>query len=137
MSPDWRFCLKIGTAIVVADLLTLALVQNLPPDSDQRVLLETIDEIVNVMLFAFVGFRTGRETGRATSAAEAGVATSALPALVAAAYQIVGPNLDSTGADVTPLVNRVVASVAFNIVLGGLSAWFSGWLASRGRSAVR
>src|SRR2546421_7868542 len=124
MSPDWRLCLKIGLAIVLVDLVTLGLSQNLAPDSDLRALLDTLDQIANVMLFSFLGYRTGRETGRATAAAEAGVASSVLPALVAAGYELVRSDLATAGPDVAPLVNRVVGAVAFNIALGGVSAWF-------------
>ena len=37
----------------------------------------------------------------------------------------------------TPLLNRIVGAIAFNIVLGGISAWLSGWIASRRRPSTR
>ena len=116
MAPNWTWYLKISLVIVAVDLLYLSFGQGQPPDSDLQASLETIDLVVNIMLFAYVGYRTGRLTGRATAAAEAGVVVSLLPALVAALIQVVQP--DPVTAAVEPLVNRVVASIAFNIALG-------------------
>src|SRR5215211_4738655 len=86
-SPNWGWCLKIGLAVVAVDLLVLALAQG-QEQSEISAFLESLDQVANVMLFAYAGYRTGRDTGRATAAAEAGVITSVLPALVAAIYQI-------------------------------------------------
>jgi hypothetical protein len=137
-SPDWRWCLKMGLAIVLVDLVTLALSEGQAPDSELRAFLQSIDQVANILLFSWVGYRTGQATGRATAAAEAGVVASLLPAAAAALYQIFQPGLggpaDETG---LPLINRVVGSIAFNVVLGGISAWFAGWLARRGRAAAR
>jgi hypothetical protein len=136
-SPDWRWCLKIGMAIVLVDLVTLALSEGQAADSEVRALLESIDQVANILLFSWVGYRTGQATGRATAAAEAGVVASLLPATAAALYQIFQPGLGVIDEAALPLINRVVFSIAFNVVLGGISAWISGWLARRGRAAAR
>jgi hypothetical protein len=137
-SPNWRWCLKIGVAVMLVDLVALTLGQGQDPTSGPVVFLESLDQIANVLLFGYAGYRTGQDTGRATAAAEAGVIASVLPALAAALYQIFQPSLTGgPAAEAIPLPNRVVASVAFNIVLGGVSAWFCGWLASRGRRTTQ
>jgi hypothetical protein len=136
MSPSWLWCLKIGAAVVLIDVAVLVLGQSQGPDSDLRGFLDTLDLTANVMLFAYAGYRTGLQTGRATAAAEAGVIASLLPALVAAVLPVVEPGLAGS-AEPTPLLNRIVGAIAFNIVLGGISAWLSGWIASRRRPSTR
>jgi hypothetical protein len=120
----------MGLLVTAIDLLTVSLAQGTPPDSEIRVLLETIDQVFNVAIFGIVGFQTGRATGRTTAAAEAGVVASLLPGLAAAAYSLIQPA--EPGLE-TPLVSRIVASLAINIVFGGLSALIAGWLANRQR----
>jgi hypothetical protein len=121
-------------AVTLVDLAVLALGHGQDPTSGLVAFLDSLDQIANILLFGYAGYRTGLETGRATAAAEAGVIASILPAAAAALYQIVQPPGSSPTLETVPLPNRVVASVAFNIVLGGLSAWLSGWLASRSRT---
>lgn len=137
MSPNWRFCLKIGLAIALVDFAHLATGRNLAPSSELRALLDLVALIANVMLFSHAGFRTGQATGRATAAAEAGVIASLLPALAAALYPIVLPTWMDPSDATLPMANRVVGAVALNIVLGGLSAWLSGLIASRAGRPVR
>lgn len=137
MSPNWRFCLKIGLAITLVDLAQLAVGRNLPPTSELRTLLDLVALMANVMLFSHAGFRTGQATGRATAAAEAGVIASLLPALAAALYPIVLPQWMDPSDAALPMANRVVGAIALNIVLGGLAAWLSGLIASRARPAAR
>jgi hypothetical protein len=136
MSFNWRFCLKVGVLVALVDLATLGLAQ-LRPSDELRSVLDLLNLIVNVMLFSRVGFRTGLETGRATTAAEAGVVTSLLPALAAALYPVLLPAwIDPASAEI-PLYRQIVSVIAWNIVIGGLSALLSGFLASRGRTPVR
>ena len=137
MSVNWRYCLKIGVAIALVDLAHVALARGQPPAGELRALVDSIALIANVMLFSHLGFRTGQATGRATAAAEAGVIASLLPALAAAMYEVMLPSWMDAGDVALPLVNRIVGAVAQNIVLGGLSAWLSGWIASRARSVTR
>jgi hypothetical protein len=137
MSPNWSFCLKIGLAIVLVDFANLALTRGQPPTGEFQQLVGLVALAANVMLFSHTGFRTGRDTGRATAAAEAGVVASLLPALAASLYPLVLPGWLDPAEAAQPLVNRIVGVVAFNIVLGGLTAWFSGWFASRVGPAAR
>ena len=138
MSRNWRWCLKFGLWLVLLDLLTLALSEGQPEDSELRSFLDSLDQIANIMLFSYLGYRTGRDTGRATAGAEAGVIASLLPAVVAAIYQIVHPGLPAESSSATlPLAQRVIASIAFNVALGGVTAWLAGWMASRGRTRAR
>ena len=131
-SPNWRWCFRVGLVVVMIDLLVLAVSQGQAPDSELGALLDSFDNIANIILFAYVGFRTGRLTGRATAAAEAGVVASILPGLVAAGYQAIQP-----GGAAESLASPIIGIIAYNIVLGGLSAWVSGWWASRSRTVGR
>jgi len=137
MSPNWRFCLTIGLAIALVDFAHLAIGRNLPPTSELRALLDLGAMVANVMLFSHAGFRTGQATGRATAAAEAGVVASLLPAAAAALYPILLPTWMDPADAGTPLINQIVGVIALNIVIGGLSAWLSGLIASRARPAAR
>lgn len=136
MPPNWRWCLSISGLIVLIDLVAVTLGRQQPPDSDLVGLLDTLDQIANVALFALVGFRIGQVSGRATAAAEAGVLTSILPAAAAAIYLLlgIGPTPAEPGA--APLLNQVIFIVAYNIVLGGLTALVAGWIASRSRGSA-
>jgi hypothetical protein len=130
MSFKWSRCLTVGLVIVLVDLATVLLTQQ---ESDQSTLytaLGTLDNMVNIFLFGYVGFRTGQETARATPAAEAGVATSLLPALVATLVALFAPQLLRLEAE-SGLVQQLVQIIALNIVLGGVAAWIGGLIASR------
>lgn len=134
MSPNWRWCLKIGLLIALIDLAIVALSRGQDPTSELSASFDLVDQIANVALFSLVGYRSGQQTGRATAGAEAGVITSLLPAVAAAAYLLV-PGFAPTATEETlPLINRLVGVVAFNIALGGISAWLSGWLGNRNRA---
>ena len=137
MSPNWRFCLTVGALVALVDFAGLMLSRGQTPTSEMRSVIDMLGLVANVALFSHVGFRTGKDTGRATTAAEAGVLASLLPAMAAAVYQLVIPGWFDPSQESVPLVNRMVAAVAFNIVLGGVTAWLSGWLASLNRARTR
>lgn len=124
----------MGLLVTAIDMLTVSLAQGSPVDSEIRAMLASIDWIANFTIFAVVGYRTGRETGRVTAAAEGGVVASLLPGLAAAAYSLITP-LD--GASQGSVANVVVESIARNIVLGGLAALIAGWVATRQRPPAR
>jgi hypothetical protein len=135
MSPNWRWCLKLGLLVVLIDLAAIALGQAGGGSEDALAIADTADKIANFLIFGYVGWRTGRLTGRATASAEAGVVTSLLPALSAALLQIWQPaGVNASGAAETPpLVNELIAVVATNIALGGIVAWLCGLISTRGR----
>jgi hypothetical protein len=138
MSPNWRWCLKLGLLIVLIDLLAVAIGQAGAGNDDVNQLAESFDNIANLVIFGYIGWRTGQFTGRATASAEAGVVASLLPGLVAALLVLFPPNggppadLGDAG---LPLANQLIGAVALNIVMGGLMAWLGGVLATRGRGA--
>jgi hypothetical protein len=136
-SPDWVWCLKIGLVVVLIDSLTVFVARGAGPESALAAAMDTLDQIANVALFSYVGFRTGLQTGRATAAAEAGVCASLLPALAAALYQLLLPPEATTAGEVLPLPNRIIAAVALNVVMAGLSAWIAGWFAGKSRPPAR
>ena len=124
----------MGLLIAAIDMLTVSLAQGSPPDSEIRALLASLSLIANFTIFAIVGYRTGRETGRVTAAAEGGVVASLLPGLAAAAYSLIPPAE-------TPLQGSpaavVIESMATNIAVGGLTALVAGWLATRQQPPAR
>jgi hypothetical protein len=133
VSFNWRFCLAIGLLVALVDFVGLMLGRGQPPTSEARAMVELVALVANVMLFSHVGFRTGQQTGRATAAAEAGVLASLLPAAAGVVYLVLLPTWVDSATDGLPLANQLVGHIAFNIVLGGLAAWLSGWMASIGR----
>jgi hypothetical protein len=130
MSFKWSRCLTVGLVIVLVDLATVLLTQHESETSTLYATLGTLDNMVNILIFGYVGYRTGQETGRATPAAEAGVLTSVLPALVATLVALFAPQLVHLEAD-RALTEQLVGIVALNIVLGGVAAWIGGLIASR------
>jgi hypothetical protein len=137
-SPNWFWCVKVGALIALVDALTTLVGRGLEPSSTTLEVIDAVDQIANVLLFSYVGYRVGRETGRATAGAEAGVVASLVPACFAAIYQVIYMAAPTGAADVDlSLTSRIVGAVALNIVLGGISALISGWIASRSRASVR
>jgi hypothetical protein len=136
MSPNWRWCLKLGLLVVLIDLLSIVLGQAAGGSEDAVALAGAFDNIANLVIFGYVGWRTRQLSGRTTASAEAGVVASLLPGLAAALLQVVVPTdvgaTEST-AEALPLINSLIAAVAFNIALGGGMAWLGGLLASRSR----
>jgi ABC-type Co2+ transport system permease subunit len=137
MTPNWGWCLKIGGVIVLVDLLSAALARGQAPDGELRIFAGTLDQLVNFALFAYIGYRTGRETGRVTAGAEAGVAVSILTGVVAALYHVLYPDPADVEAMAMPVANLVIQVIAINVVQGGITAWVASWLASRSRTPVR
>jgi hypothetical protein len=138
MSLNWRWCLKLGLLVVLIDLVSIALGQAAGGAEDAIALAGTVDNIANLVIFGYVGWHTGRLTGRATASAEAGVVTSLLPGIAAALLQLVLPasvGATEPTAEALPLINALIAAVAFNIALGGGMAWLAGLLATRSRGS--
>jgi hypothetical protein len=138
MSPNWRWCLKLGLLVVLIDLLSIVLGQAAGGSEDAVAVAGTFDTIANLVIFGYVGWRTGQLTGRATASAEAGIVASLLPGLTAALLQVIGPagvGATEPTAETLPLMNSLIAAVAFNIALGGGMAWLGGLLATRGRAS--
>src|SRR5688572_1086922 len=73
MSPNWGWCLKLGLLVVLVDLLSIVLGQAAGGSEDAVALAGAFDNIANLVIFGYVGWRTGQLTGRATASAEAGV----------------------------------------------------------------
>lgn len=127
-SPNWRWCLRMGLLVTAIDMLTVSLTRGSPPENEVRGVLENFDLIANLAIFAIVGYRTGRQTGRLTAAAEGGVVASLLPGLAAAALNLV-PSVEPLAQG--SVASAVIGSIALNIVLAGLAALVAGWVATR------
>src|SRR5688500_14094154 len=91
MSPNWRWCLKLGLLVVLIDLLAIVLGQATGGSEDALVMAGAFDNVANLVIFSYIGWRTGQLTGRATASAEAGVVASLLPGIAAALLQMVAP----------------------------------------------
>jgi hypothetical protein len=130
-----RRCLSVGVLVVLADLLALGLSRTLAGSEEVAGLLMSADQMANVALFAYLGYLTGKETGSATSSAEAGVIASVLPACAAIAVQLVLPPESVSGG--ASLGQLIVENVALNVAIGGVSALLFGWVASRNRTPVK
>jgi hypothetical protein len=129
-SPNWRWCLKLGL------LASIVLGQTAGGSEDAIGLAGAFDNIANLVIFGYVGWRTGRLTGRTTASAEAGVVASLLPGVAAALLQVAVPGgvgATEPTAEALPFINGLIAAVAFNIALGGGMAWLGGLLATRSR----
>ena len=133
MSPNWRWCLKLGFLVVLIDLAAIALGRASGGSEDAATLAGAADNIANLIIFGYIGWRTGPLTSRATASAEAGVVASLLPAIAAALLQVFRPAGmgASEAGETVPLVNGLITAVATNIALGGVMAWLGGRLATR------
>jgi len=89
--------------------------------------IEDIDQLVNIVLYALIGFRVGKATGIVRDAAEAGVLAGVLVGLVGLGVARLFP--PPTGGLDSP--NEIIAQIAWNIVFGGCLAIMSGWFGSR------
>lgn len=114
--------------VVMIDLLTLLLGLGAGSDAQLSSLAFSLDQVGNVLIFGYVGYRTGRRTGRVTASAEGGLTACILPALVATGITL----LATPGGE--PPTTEVLRTVALNIALGGVSALLSGWWTIRARS---
>ena len=140
MSPNWRWCLKLGLLVVLIDLVSIVLGQVAGGSQDAIALAGAFDNVANLVIFGYVGWHTGRLTGRTTASAEAGVVASLLPGVAAALFQLVMPagvGATEPTAEALPIINALIAAVAFNIALGGSMAWLGGLLATRSRGSGR
>jgi hypothetical protein len=123
--------------VVLVDLVSIVLGQAAGGSEDAVALAGSLDNVANLVIFGYVGWRTGLLTGRATASAEAGVVASLLPGIVAALLQVLQPagTGANEGTEVLPLINGLIAALAFNIALGGIMAWLGGLFAVRRRGS--
>jgi hypothetical protein len=134
VAPSLVWGIGIGLVIAAIDTVSIVLIRSAGASEWP---IADIDDLANIMLYAFVGFRVGMMTGVVRDAAEAGVIAGVVVGVVALAVQWFMPL--PTGA--IESVNQVIGVLALNVALGGVLAIVTGWFGSqssrRGPSSSR
>ena len=125
MTAVWRWGVACGVVIVVVDLIAALVSSGQSSTSPQLNVAQSVDLVVNFILYSFCGYRVGLLTREMRAAAEGGVIAGVLVGIAAIIVgQLVPPALD--GEPLSP-----IAAIAENVALGGVLALASGFVASR------
>ena len=124
MAPSIVWGVGIGLVIATIDTVSIVLMRSAATSGWP---IADIDDLANIMLYAFVGFRVGMVTGVVRDAAEAGVIAGILVGLIAIAVQFVMP-LPTGGID-SP--NQMIGVLALNVAMGGILSIVSGWFGTK------
>ena len=128
-----RSAVAVGLVIALVDGLSVWAASGLAPDSDAAQYIAAADQFANIVLFSLLGFRVGKATRVARTAAEAGVLAGVIAGLAAIGLMAALPN-PLTG----PATGReMVGTLALNVAMGGLVSLANGWLASRAEPGRR
>jgi len=120
--------LTTGLFIAVIDAAAVAIPGSFGISQDVA---QNVDLLLNVVLYAALGFRVGRWTGVVREAAEAGVIAGLVAATVGVGLSYVmhvEPQSDSAWRD-------IVGTYALNVSIGGVVAWLSGWYGTIARES--
>jgi hypothetical protein len=109
--------LLIGGLVIIADLSTQAYSQR-TFNADDAAAIQTVDEIVNYVLFSVLGILVVRDTGLMYAGVLAGIFASLLDAIVVAAASLMAP-----AAAPVDMVEQVFLS---NLAIGSVFAGASG-----------
>jgi hypothetical protein len=109
--------LLIGGLVIIADLSTQAYSQR-TFNADDAAAIQTVDEIVNYVLFSVLGILVVRDTGLMYAGVLAGIFASLLDAIVVAAASLMAP-----AAAPVDVVEQVFLS---NLAIGSVFAGASG-----------
>jgi hypothetical protein len=112
-----RLGLLIGGLVIITDLSAQAMIQR-TLSADDAATIQTVDEIVNYVLFSVLGILIVRDTGIIYAGVVAGVFASLLDAIVVAAAALMAP-------PVTP-VSIVEEGFVYNLAIGTMFAGASG-----------
>jgi len=124
VAPTIVWGIGLGLVIAAVDAVTIYLAGTVNP-TDWPI--DDIDTLVNIALYALIGFRVGKATGIVRDAAEAGVLAGVIVGLIGLGVARLFP--PPTGGLDSP--NEIIAQIAWNIVFGGCLAIMSGWFGSR------
>ena len=128
-----RAALAVGIVVALVDALAVLTGRGLAPESDPAQYIAAADQIVNVALFSLLGYRVGKATRVARTAAEAGVLAGAIAGSAAVLLMLTLP-----AAAAGPVTARdVVGTLALNVAMGGLVSLANGWLGSRAEQGRR
>jgi hypothetical protein len=114
-----RFGLLIAGLVIIADLTTTAFKQR-TFSADDVAAVETIDNLLNIVLFSLLGVLVARQTGLMLSGVVAGVFAALLDAIVVSAAELLTP-------PATPIAT-IEETFIWSVVLGTVFAGFSGVL---------
>ena len=128
-----RAAVGVGIVVALVDALAVLTGRGLAPESDSAQYIAAADQIVNVALFSLLGYRVGKATRVARTAAEAGVLAGVIAGLAAIVLLVVLP--DAAAGPVTG--REVVGTLALNVAMGGLVSLANGWLGSRAEQGRR
>ena len=129
-----RAALAVGIVVALVDALAVLTGRGLAPESDPAQYIAAADQIVNVALFSLLGYRVGKATRVARTAAEAGVLAGAIAGSAAVLLMLALPAATAAG----PVTARdVVGTLALNVAMGGLVSLANGWLGSRAEQGRR
>jgi hypothetical protein len=126
--PSVVWGLTTGLFVAIVDAASIVLPASLGVNADAA---KIVDLMVNVVLFAILGFRVGRWGGVVRDAAEAGVLAGVVAATIGVAFSLL-MHIDPESGSQT---NEIVGTYAMNIALGGVIAMFSGWYGTIARES--
>jgi hypothetical protein len=124
VTPSIVWGIGVGLVIALVDAVAIFVTarETLP-----TVPVSEIDIMLNVALYALIGFRVGKVTGLVRDAAESAVLAGVLVSAIGIGFVLLlKPAVGSIESNMD-----VVAIVAQNIALGGIIGIVSGWIGSR------
>ena len=128
MPPSVVWGLTTGLFIAVIDAAAIAIPGSFGISQDVA---ENVDLLLNVVLYAALGFRVGRWTGFVREAAEAGV----IAGLVAATIGVALSYLVRAEPQSESAMRDIIGTYALNVSIGGVVAWLSGWYGTIARES--
>jgi hypothetical protein len=111
-----RFAVLIGGLVIIADLGTQAISERLLSADDVSAV-QTLDELINYVLFSLLGILVVRDTGLIYAGFAAGVFAALLDAVVVAAALLMGPS----GTPLAIVEEGFIYNLAIGTIFGGLS----------------
>src|SRR5262249_19568844 len=111
--PSVAWGLTTGLFVAIIDAASIVLPDSLGVNSDAA---KIVDLMLNVVLFAILGFRVGRWGGIVRDAAEGGVIAGVVAATIGVAFSLLRHIEPQSGSQ----TNEIIGTYAFNIALGGV-----------------
>jgi len=130
--PSVTWGLTVGLLIAIVDAASSAVPGSLGVSPDVA---ENVDLLVNVILYAALGFRIGRWAGVVRDAAESGVIAGVFAATIWVVYSYVMQLDPPWGSAVRDIAREVVGIYALNVAIGGVVSWLSGWYGTIARAS--
>jgi hypothetical protein len=114
----------LGLVIAAVDAVAAYLIGTLNP---REWPVGDIDLLINIALYALIGFRVGKATGMVRAAAEAGVLAGVIVGVISLGIARIFPvPVEEMDAN-----SFMIYQIASNVVYGGLLGIMAGWFGSR------